>query len=101
MEILLWRSQMQIQIPDGVAHDLQVKWGDLERKLLEIMVIEAYREGAISTGKVRELLELPTRLDADLFLKSKAVYLNYDEADFTQDMLTMQQLEQAGKLKPA
>ncbi|MDX2100235.1 MAG: UPF0175 family protein [Leptolyngbyaceae cyanobacterium bins.59] len=85
--------KIQIQIPDGVAHNLQAKWGDLERKLLEMMVVEAYREGAISTGKVRELLGLPTRLDADAFLKAKEVYLNYDEADFEQDMLTMQQLE--------
>lgn len=93
--------QIQIQIPDGVAHDLQAKWGDLERKLLEIMVVEAYREGAISTGKVRELLGLPTRLDADAFLKARGVYLNYDEVDFQQDMLTMQQLEREGKLRPA
>ncbi|MFQ3617556.1 MAG: UPF0175 family protein [Cyanobacteriota bacterium] len=92
---------IQIQIPDEVAHDLQAKWGDLERKLLEIMVIEAYREGAVSTGKVRELLGLPTRLDADAFLKSRGVYLNYDGADFEQDMLTMHRLEQEGKLKPA
>lgn len=92
--------EIQIQIPDGVARDLEAKWGDLERKLLEIMVVEAYREGAMSTGKVRELLGLSTRLDADAFLKAKGVYLNYDEADFEQDMLTMQHLEKEGKLRP-
>jgi predicted HTH domain antitoxin len=92
---------IQIRIPDAVAHDLQEKWGALEQKLLEIMVIEAYREEVISTGKVRELLSLPTRLDADALLKARGVYLNYDETDFEQDMLTMQHLEQEGKLKPA
>lgn len=93
--------QIQIQIPDQVALDLQAKWGDLERKLLEMIVLEAYREGAISSGKLRELLGLPTRLDADAFLKTKGVYLDYDETDFEQDLLTMQKFEQQGKLKSA
>lgn len=88
---------IQIQIPDGLAHDLQAKWGDLERKLLEIVVVEAYREGIISTGKVRQLLGLSTRLDADAFLKARGVDLNYDETDFEQDMLTMQQSKSLSK----
>lgn len=88
--------EIQIQIPDGIAHDLQAKWGNLQQKLLELIVVEAYREGTITTGKVRELLGLSTLLKADAFLKAKGVYLYYDEADFEQDMLTMQHLEQEG-----
>ncbi len=45
--------QIQIALPDEVADSLLAKWGNLERKLMEMVVIEAYREGSISVGKVR------------------------------------------------
>ena len=34
--------QIQIALPDDVARSLEMKWGSLERKLLEMLVIEAY-----------------------------------------------------------
>ena len=92
--------QIQIGIPDDVAHSLEAKWGSLERKLLEILAIAAYQEGSISAGKVRELLGMSTRLEADAFLKQKGVYLHYNEADFEQDIATMRRLEQEGQIKP-
>lgn len=88
--------QIQIGIPDDVAYSLEAKWGNLERKLLEMLAIAAYQEGSISAGKVRELLGMATRLEVDVFLKDKGVYLHYNEADFEQDMLTMRRLEQKG-----
>jgi predicted HTH domain antitoxin len=91
--------QIQIALPDDVACSLEAKWGSLERKLLEMLAIEAYREGSISAGKVRELLGMSTRLEVDAFLKEKGVYLHYDEADFEQDLFTMRRLEQEGQLK--
>lgn len=91
--------QIQIALPDDVATSLEAKWGSLERKLLEILAIEAYRDGSISAGKVRELLGMSTRLEVDAFLKEKGVYLHYDEADLEQDLSTMRRLEQEGRLK--
>ncbi|WP_250124213.1 UPF0175 family protein [Chroococcidiopsis sp. CCMEE 29] len=90
--------QIQIALPDDVAHSLEEKWGSLERKILEMLVIEAYREGSISAGKVRELLGISTRLEVDAFLKAKGVDLHYDEADFEADRQTHEQLRQSGKL---
>jgi len=90
--------QIQIALPDDVAHSLEEKWGSLERKILEMLVIEAYREGSISAGKVRELLGISTRLEVDAFLKAKGVDLHYDEADFEADCQTHEQLRQSGKL---
>ena len=90
--------QIQIALPDDVACSLKEKWGSLERKLLEILVIEAYREGSISAGKVRELLDMSTRLEVDAFLKAKGVDLHYLEADFEADRQTHSQLQQSGKL---
>ncbi len=89
--------QIKIALPD-VARSLEEKWGSLERKLLEILVIEAYREGSISAGKMRELLGMSTRLEVDAFLKVNGVDLHYDEADFEADRQTHEQLRQEGKL---
>jgi predicted HTH domain antitoxin len=92
--------QIQIALPDDVACSLEAKWGSLERKLLEILAIEAYKEGSISVGKVRELLGMSTRLEVDAFLKAKGVDLHYDEADFEADRQTHAQLRQEATLNP-
>jgi predicted HTH domain antitoxin len=92
--------QIQIALPDNVAHSLEAKWGNLERKLLEILVIQAYVESSISVGKVRELLGMSTRLEVDAFLKAKDVDLQYDETDLESDRQIHNQLRQEGKSKP-
>lgn len=90
--------QIQIALPDDVACSLETKWGSLERKLLEMLVIEAYREGSISVGKVRELLGMSTRLEVDAFLKAKGVNLHYNETDFETDRSSHEQLRQSARL---
>lgn len=90
--------QVQIALPDDVARFLEGKWGNLERKLLEILAVEAYRDGLISAGKVRELLGMSSRSEVDAFLKAKGVDLHYDEADFEADRSSHERLRQEGKL---
>lgn len=92
--------EITISLPDKIAHSLESKWGNIERRLLETVVVQAYREGAISAGKVRELLGMTTRLEADAFLKDKGIHLAYDEAEFEADRQTHEQLRREGKLKP-
>ncbi|WP_293143643.1 UPF0175 family protein [Okeania sp. SIO3I5] len=53
-------QQIQIALPDELASFLKKKWGNLEGKLIERIVVEAYREGSISSGKLRELLGFST-----------------------------------------
>lgn len=91
--------QVQIVLPDDIAHSLESKWGSLERKLLEMLTLEAYREGSISVGKVRELMGMATRLEVDTWLKSKGIDLNYSETDFQADRQTHENLRQEGILK--
>jgi predicted HTH domain antitoxin len=91
--------QITIQIPDELGDRLASKWGDLERKLLELLAIEAYRELLISSGKVQSLLGMSTCLEVDAFLKAVGVNLLYDEAELAADRRTMEQLEQEGNFK--
>jgi predicted HTH domain antitoxin len=91
--------QISIALPDDVVHSLENKWGNLERKLLEIIVIQAYSEGSISVGKLRELLGIETRLEVEAFLQQKGIYLAYNESELERDRQTHQQLRQEGKLR--
>lgn len=84
--------QITIDIPDEVAQRLNIEWGNLSRRLLEILVAEAYRSGTISTSEARQILQLPSHLETHAFLKRMAVYLNYDEAELEHDLQTVQQL---------
>jgi predicted HTH domain antitoxin len=90
--------QIRIALPDDLALSLEAKWGSLERRLTEMIIIEAYREGSISVGKVRELLGMKTRLEVDAFLKAKGVDLPYTEADLESDCQTHEQLRKEGRL---
>jgi hypothetical protein len=49
------KMQIEIALPDDVARNLTAKWGNLERQILEIVVVQAYQDGVISAGKVRKL----------------------------------------------
>ncbi len=90
--------KIQIALPDELANSLYTKWGNLEHKLMEMIVLEAYRDGEISTGKVRELLQMNTTLEVDSFLKAKGIDLDYNDTDFELDRQTHQQLQKEGKL---
>lgn len=83
--------QIQIALPDDVARDLTAKWGNLERQILEMVVVQAYRDGVISAGKVRQLLGMATRLEVDAFLKQKEAFLHYDQFELEADRETCEQ----------
>jgi len=90
--------QISIVLPDAIAHHLTEKWGDLDSRVMEIITVEAYRQGLISVGKFRELLGIKTRLEVDIFLQSHGIYLAYNEMDLDQDKQTHQQLQESGIL---
>lgn len=91
--------QIQVTLPDDIVHSLETKWGNLERKLLEMIILQAYSEGSISVGKVQELLGIKTRLAVDAFLQERGIELNYGEVELESDRHTHEQLRAEGKLR--
>lgn len=83
--------QITVDIPDEVAHRLDRTGGNLSRHLLEIIIADAYRCGKVNTAEVRQILQLPSRLETHLFLKRMGVYLNYDEAELESDLQTLKE----------
>jgi predicted HTH domain antitoxin len=84
--------QIAVEIPDEIAQRLDQAWGNLSHRLLEVIIADAYRCGKVSTAEVRQILQLPSRLETHAFLKRMGVYLNYDEAELEQDIQTVQKI---------
>jgi len=84
--------QITVEIPDRLAQQLDQSAESLSQHLLEVIVADAYHSGKISTAEVRQLLQLPSRLETHAFLQRMGVYLNYDTTDLAQDLQTLQAL---------
>ena len=83
--------QVTLNLPEDIARDLEARFQDLPRAALESLALEGYRSGALTEFQVRQLLGFPTRLEADGFLKSHGVYLNYTLDDLDRDTETSRQ----------
>lgn len=83
--------QITVDIPDEIAQRLDQTWGSLSRRLLEVIIADAYRCGKVNTAEVRQILQLPSRLETHAFLKRMGVHLNYDEAELEKDLQTLKE----------
>lgn len=83
--------QVTIDIPDDLAQRLDQTEGKLSHRLLELIVVDAYRYGKINTAEVGQILQLPSRLAIHAFLKRMGTYLNYDETELNQDLQTLKE----------
>lgn len=83
--------QITVEIPDEIAQRLDQNRDSLSRRLLEVVVADAYNCGKVNTAEVRQILNLSSRLETHAFLKRMGVYLNYDEAELEQDLQTLQE----------
>lgn len=84
--------EITIELPDKLTAKIQEKWGNISQKLLNNLAIEAYQNQLISTSEVGEMLNLSNRLEVHQFLKENGIYLNYDETELNQDLLTIKKL---------
>ncbi|HSM83589.1 MAG TPA: UPF0175 family protein [Nodosilinea sp.] len=75
-----------IPVPSDIEQRLQAHLGSLSQKALEAVAVEAYRSQLISAAEVQHMLQLPSRLATDAFLKQQGAYLHYTEADLEQDL---------------
>ena len=87
-------ATIKIPVPESFEAILKAGVSDgshLERWSLEALVIEAFREGIISRGKIGELLDLPFH-ERESWLKKKGVSYQVDIADLKSDRETLHQL---------
>ncbi|GFE70757.1 UPF0175 family protein [Chroococcus sp. FPU101] len=84
--------QITIELPDNLTTIMEQKWGNLSKKILSNLAIEAYQNHLITTAEIGEILNLPSRLKTHAFLKEAGIYINYDEEELQRDLETLQQL---------
>ncbi|MGA1870916.1 MAG: UPF0175 family protein [bacterium] len=60
---------ISIPIPEDVVHQIESKWNDIPRRILDALAIDAYRSGVITDAEVQRMLSMSSRFEADDFLK--------------------------------
>jgi predicted HTH domain antitoxin len=81
---------LTLNLPPSAEHAFRDAWGDqIDRKGLEALAVQGYREGKLSLGKLAELLEFATTVDADQWLADRGVAMNYSADDFRKDCETL------------
>lgn len=84
--------QYTIELPDDFAQRLQAKWQETPAHIVrEIVVLEAYREGLLTTREVQEILGLADRF-AVYDLCDKYKIATYTLADLQRDRDTTHRL---------
>jgi predicted HTH domain antitoxin len=78
---------MNVEIPEAIAQLLPRDPQSRSRSVLEGLVIGAYTAGVISRGRAFELLGL-NHWTGEAFFHQRGVFLNYDAAEFRQDIGT-------------
>jgi predicted HTH domain antitoxin len=83
---------VKLQLPKKLLRAVEVQEGDLQRAVWEKIVLELYREEAISFGKTAELLGISKWELTDL-LRQKNVPLPYNEQDLEEDLKDLKDLD--------
>ncbi|MFC5864255.1 UPF0175 family protein [Acidicapsa dinghuensis] len=91
---------LQIEIPDDLAHQLTCADADLPRVTMEALALEGYRSGRLSDGQVRRMLGFASRLQVHAFLKEHGIHLHYFMSDLDEDRSTSRGLEDISGYPP-
>ena len=74
-----------VEIPEELAGHLIATGKDPARAALEAMALEGYRSDRLSEAEFRRLLGSETRMEVDVLLKERGVFLPYTYEDFLHD----------------
>ena len=84
-----------IELPTTIEEQLASSWGiqegELPRRILEIVAVEGYRQGALSQREVGKLLQLDF-WQTEAFLKAHDCPLDYTLEDLEADRLAHEQV---------
>jgi hypothetical protein len=77
--------EVAIHLPDDIAQQVQARWEDVRRHVLESLALAWYQSGELNEEQLRRLLGYRTRLRVHAFLKEHGVPLRYTLEDLEQD----------------
>jgi predicted HTH domain antitoxin len=85
------RMSITFQLEDDLERQLRHDLGDLGQAAREALLIEAYRRGKLSIGRLAQSLGLGV-IQADRWLAARGVALNYGPDDLRADQSTLREL---------
>lgn len=83
---------LTIDLPPDISEVLQARWGDMSRRALEAVAVEAYRTGVLSESQIKRLLGFENRLQVHALLKEHQVAYRYSGLDLQDDLATHREL---------
>jgi hypothetical protein len=88
---------LTVEIPDDLVGQLNAAGGDLSRRALETLALEAlaleeYKSGHITKAEMRRLHGFSTRYELDGFLKAHEVWADYTIDDLHREIQDHQSL---------
>jgi hypothetical protein len=84
--------QITLEILDDIAAQLADSRETLTRRSLELLAVEAYRNGAIGAGAVGQVLKFSSRWDTYVFLKRENAEPPFGEDDLESDRKALNSL---------
>ena len=84
--------EITVNLPDKLTEKVGEQWGDLSKKIVDSLALEAYKSKIISTAELGEILGLNSRWEIYDFLQKSGVYLNYEADDLADDLATINDL---------
>ena len=75
---------LSVEVPDLIARSMRLEGPQSNRRALEMLALEGYREGQLSRGQVSEMLSLEFN-ETEKFLADHGASLEYTVEDFEQD----------------
>lgn len=84
-------TEITVRIPDDLARRLGTV-GEIERRALEALALEEFKQGHLTKPELRRLLGFGTRMKLDEFLKAHGIYEPYTLDDFERERRDLQRL---------
>ena len=84
--------EITVKIPEEIGAQLEQNWGELPPKILELLAVEGYKSGVLTTYQVRQLLNLESRWETEELLSKHRAYIDYTLDDLDSDLNTLNQL---------
>ena len=81
-----------VRIPDSLAERLRAGGANLERHVLEAVVLEEFRAGRMTTAELRQALGFSVLDEVDGFLKAHGVWEDVTLEDIENDVQTLRSL---------
>jgi predicted HTH domain antitoxin len=83
---------IEIEVPEDVAERLEAEWGNVPRRVLEALALEAYRSSIITEGQAQKMLGFTSRWEIEDFLKRAHAYTDYTESDLERDIRSLREV---------